>query len=136
MPCTRDKIFIYKIMSDIKKPNQAEAVAVVKEISSEAEFHQIKEGDSLIFVYFYANWCGPCKRIAPQYQDLAETYPNYAFLKINVDDFHELSNIYNIRSMPTFIAVRNGQEVDRLTSSDKDGLTGFIKSIIEEQNDR
>lgn len=69
----------------------------------------IKNGN--IIVDFYADWCGPCKAMSGVIGQLALQYPNITFLKINTDMFPELSA--SIRSIPTIIFYKNGQQVYR-----------------------
>lgn len=62
-----------------------------------------------VLVDFYADWCGPCKMMAPVVEELAKEYEGRAkFVKINVDESPETRDKYNIMSIPTFILFRNG----------------------------
>ncbi len=63
----------------------------------------------LVVIDFYATWCGPCKRVAPLFEELERHYPNVKFLKVNVDEAEELSQEYTIESLPTFIFLKNYQ---------------------------
>ncbi|TWT30735.1 thioredoxin family protein [Blastopirellula retiformator] len=66
-------------------------------------------------VYFFsAPWCGACKRAQPAYQRLRDE--GYPIKKINVDNDQDLAMKYNIRSIPTFVYVRDGKEVGRTSS--------------------
>lgn len=68
----------------------------------------------LVFVDFWADWCGPCKAIAPYYQAVAEKYKDRAiFVKCNVDEETELSRMQGIISIPCIIAYKNGKAVDK-----------------------
>jgi thioredoxin 1 len=73
----------------------------------------IKSGVTL--VDFYANWCGPCRMIAPIMEDLSKEYAGKATIaKIDVDQAQEVSTKYNVTSIPTVILFLNGQEVKRV----------------------
>lgn len=72
----------------------------------------ISSGISL--VDFYADWCGPCKMLAPTVRDIADIRPNVTVGKINVDDSPELAAKYGIVSIPTLIIFRDGKIVDRI----------------------
>lgn len=62
-----------------------------------------------VLVDFYADWCGPCKMMAPVMEELAKEYEGRAKLvKLNVDDSPETSGKYKVMSIPTFILFRNG----------------------------
>lgn len=69
----------------------------------------IKQGN--VIVDFYADWCGPCKGMSAVIGQLAPQYPNVTFLKINTDMFPAISS--NIRSIPTIVFYKNGQQVHR-----------------------
>lgn len=63
---------------------------------------------------FYADWCGPCKAIAPSYEKLAEKYsvPGYlAFAKVNVDNVQQVAAQYSVTAMPTFMFFKEGKQV-------------------------
>ena len=70
--------------------------------------------NSVVFVDFWADWCGPCRAITPIYEQVAEKYNQKAkFLKCNVDDEQNLALKQGIMSIPCIIAYRNGQPVDK-----------------------
>ena len=69
----------------------------------------IRQGN--VIVDFYADWCGPCKAMSGVIGQLAAQNPNVTFLKINTDMFPEISS--NIRSIPTIVFYKNGQQVHR-----------------------
>ena len=95
---------------------------MVKVISEVSEVPQ----QGAVIIDFFATWCGPCKRIAPTYEKLAEAFTNVTFLKVDVDEAPELTNEYNISAMPTFVFLKNGKEVKRVEGADMAGLeAGF-----------
>ncbi|XP_039499488.1 thioredoxin-T [Drosophila santomea] len=67
----------------------------------------------LVVIDFYANWCGPCKIIAPKLEELAQQYSDRTVvLKVNVDDNEDIAIEYNVTSMPTFVFIRGGDVLD------------------------
>src|SRR5438034_7649476 len=71
--------------------------------------------DGLLMVDFWAEWCGPCKAIAPVLEDLArESAGTVTLAKVNVDENHGLAARYGIRSIPTVLFVRQGKVVDQV----------------------
>ena len=75
---------------------------------------EVKKYSGKVLVDFYADWCGPCKMMAPAIEKLAEEVKEYAKVgKVNVDDNQELSMEYNVMSIPTLIIFLDGQEVKR-----------------------
>lgn len=78
---------------------------MIKYIKSKEEFHEtIKEGNYL--VDFYADWCGPCKMIAPILEELES---EFNILKINTDENEELTIEYGIMSIPTLLYFENNK---------------------------
>ena len=61
-----------------------------------------------IFVDFCADWCSPCRAIDPKIRDLAKQYPEVTFLKVNIEESPQLSEKYNIQSLPTFMLFERG----------------------------
>lgn len=82
----------------------------MQKLSSLEEFNQILTNAStnnrLVVVNFSAKWCGPCKRIAPQLEKLAQLYSNNGkaeFYKVNLEQGEKLVKKYEIRAVPTFL---------------------------------
>jgi thioredoxin 1 len=84
----------------------------VIEVTSLEHFKELlneEKTQQYLFVDFYAQWCGPCKRIAPLIEKHSTIYTNILFLKVDVDQVNELSDIYGIQSLPTFIVLESGK---------------------------
>jgi thioredoxin 1 len=77
-------------------------------------FETLKNGSTPFIVDFWAEWCGPCKMIAPILSQLAEEYDGKVIVgKCNVDEAEEVAAQMGIRNIPTLIFFKNGEEVDR-----------------------
>ncbi len=89
----------------------------------------VKEGVTL--VDFYADWCGPCKMIAPILKDLSTTLDeNTQIVKVNVDEEGDLAQRFDVMSIPTLILFKDGQPVGRKTGFlPKPEIEKFIKSV-------
>jgi thioredoxin 1 len=83
---------------------------------TEANFDEaLSQHEGVLMVDFWAEWCGPCKAIAPVLEDLArESAGRVTLAKVNVDDNHALAGRYGIRSIPTILFVKAGQVVDQV----------------------
>ncbi|KIM82927.1 hypothetical protein PILCRDRAFT_69863, partial [Piloderma croceum F 1598] len=71
-----------------------------------------------VVVDFHAQWCGPCKAIAPKYSELAASFPHVNFLRVDVDKQQAIAAKYKITAMPTFVAIVDGEV--------KDTVRGFL----------
>ncbi|CAG8501153.1 21330_t:CDS:2 [Gigaspora margarita] len=90
---------------------------------------QLEEaGDKLVVVDFWADWCGPCKMMAPKFEELSKEYTDVKFLKVNTDDQGKLSERENISALPTFRFFKNKKSLaDDVVGADLATLTAKIK---------
>lgn len=84
----------------------------------------IKEG--LVLVDFYAEWCGPCKMMGP----VLESLDNVNVVKVNVDEFEDLSENYRIMSIPTLIFFKDGKNVKEVVGfHSKEQIENILKEL-------
>ena len=69
---------------------------------------------NITLVDFYADWCGPCKMIAPIIQEIANERTDITIGKVNVDNDAEIAIKYGVSSIPTLIVFKDGKETDRV----------------------
>lgn len=85
------------------------------------------QGVKLVVVDYTASWCGPCKRIAPIFEELSRKYSRATFLKVDVDRCKETAASQGVSAMPTFIFYRNKSKLDRIQGADPQALEAKIK---------
>ncbi|MBR5144206.1 MAG: thioredoxin [Clostridia bacterium] len=73
---------------------------------------EIEQFDGLAIIDLYADWCGPCRMLAPVLAELEGEYPGAKFCKINVDEQPELAKAFNVTSIPMVAFVKNNTFVD------------------------
>jgi len=85
-----------------------------------------------VFVDFWAEWCGPCRAIAPVLESLAEDFDGKVkIVKINVDQENELANKYNVSAIPSLIILKDGKEIDRIVGgATKEVYADRINKVI------
>ena len=75
---------------------------------------EVLNAEKPVLVDFYADWCGPCRMMAPAIEALAEELADAAVIgKLNVDDNEEIAMKYGVMSIPTLIVFKNGQPVKK-----------------------
>jgi thioredoxin 1 len=76
--------------------------------------NEVLSSDKVAIIDFWAEWCGPCKAIAPIIDELAEDYKDQALIgKVDVDSNPEISMRYGIRNIPTILFIKGGEVVDK-----------------------
>ncbi|KIH93710.1 hypothetical protein SPBR_04362 [Sporothrix brasiliensis 5110] len=103
-------------------------------IGSTTQWRQVTSANSIVVTDFYADWCGPCKIIAPTFDSLATKYakPNrIAFAKVDVDNQREIAQQYGVRAMPTFVILRNGSVIDTIRGANPPALTSAVEKAVK-----
>lgn len=73
---------------------------------------EVEEFSGLAVIDLYADWCGPCRMLAPVLSELESEYPEVKFCKINVDDEPELARAFNVKNIPMVAFVKDNTFVD------------------------
>ena len=103
---------------------------MVKKISKN-EFEQVKN-DEIAVIDFSAEWCGPCKMLAPVMEEVSEEFgDSVSFYNIDVDENMDIAQMYKIVSIPALILLKKGENVDmQIGFQPEDGVVSFIKSHL------
>ena len=72
------------------------------------ENHDETVNDGIVFIDFWAEWCGPCKRFAPVFEKASEVHTDVIFAKVDTEDQRDLSAMYGVTSIPTLVIYRDG----------------------------
>ena len=73
---------------------------------------EVEKSESLVVIDLYADWCGPCKMLAPVMEELEREYPDVKFGKINVDNEPDLTALFKVQSIPYIALVKNNVFLD------------------------
>ena len=76
-------------------------------------FNEILRSEKTVLLDFYADWCGPCRMVAPILEEIAAEYPDYIIGKINVDNEPELAAKFGVASIPTLVVLKSGNIVSQ-----------------------
>jgi thioredoxin 1 len=93
---------------------------------------EVLKSEIPVLVDFWAEWCAPCRRIAPIVKELAEEYgQKIKVVKLNIDDSPQTPGSYGVRSIPTVLAFKDGQVVQQITGArPKADFESMVKDLI------
>lgn len=108
---------------------------MVKEIETIENFVEFITNKDISFtvIDFFADWCGPCKKIAPFVDKLADKYPTVSFCKINADrkELAPVCEACKVSALPTFCFFRAGKYVTNITGANERNLENKIVELLE-----
>lgn len=89
---------------------------------------EVLQAQGTVLVDFYADWCGPCKMMAPVVEEVANEAEGVKVCKINVDDNVQIAQKFGVMSIPTFIAFKNGEVAGKqIGAVPKSSLINLVK---------
>lgn len=104
----------------------------VKHLTSRNFQEEVIESEIPVIIDFWAEWCMPCKIVAPIFEELAKEYAGkMKFAKVNVDENPDLAATFGIHSIPTFLIFHKGKVVEKLVGAmPKDHFKKFIDHVL------
>ena len=97
-----------------------------------SSFTEIVEGNNLVIIDFWAEWCGPCRAYAPVFERVSEEFPDVVFAKVDTEVEQALAGSFGIRSIPTTIAFKEGIGVFMQPGAlPEDALRDLIEKLQE-----
>ncbi|KAK9107789.1 hypothetical protein Syun_023800 [Stephania yunnanensis] len=91
------------------------------------QFQSLQGTNQLVVVDFSATWCGPCRTMEPVLEELASRYSDVIFVKIDIDELMDVAQEYGVQSVPMFMLIKEGKQVDKLVGADKGELERKIE---------
>lgn len=96
-------------------------------------FNEVVGGDGLVLVDFWAEWCGPCKMFGPVFEKSSEQHTDITFGKVDTEAQGELAQAFQISSIPTLMAVRDGvvlySQAGALPAASLEDLIGQLRAV-------
>lgn len=92
---------------------------------------EVTQSEIPVLVDIYADWCGPCKMLAPELEAFAQETQEVKVCKLNVDESSELAMIYGVLSVPTLLLFKDGKEIARhVGGCEKEDIVSFCNNSL------
>ena len=99
----------------------------IQKLNSDNFKSTIGNTDKLVIVDFYADWCGPCKMVAPILEEILEEYSDVEVYKVNIDEEPEIAKDFSVKSIPTIVSFKGGLEHKKVVGAQpKDALIDLL----------
>jgi thioredoxin 1 len=97
---------------------------------TESTFAETIEGNSIVLVDFWAEWCGPCRMFGPVYENVSQSNPDIVFAKVDTEAEQGLAGAFSISSIPTLMAIRDGVVLySQAGALPEQALTNLVQAV-------
>ncbi|CAF1836452.1 hypothetical protein Bca4012_030611 [Brassica carinata] len=107
---------VHDVPSSVENKN-----GLVVEIESRRQwrsvFDSMKVSNKLLVIDFTAAWCGPCKAMEPRVKEIVSRYPEAVFARVDVDKLMDVAGTYRANTLPAFVFMKRGEEIDRVVGA-------------------
>ena len=104
---------------------------------TQQNFESVVDKDGIVFIDWWAPWCGPCKSFGPTYESVAAKHPDITFGKVNTENEQALAQAFDIRSIPTLMILRDKvllySQAGAMPESALEDLVRQVRARIEEK---
>jgi thioredoxin 1 len=106
----------HRKLNDSSKSRETKREMIDKPVHvTDANFDEIIQKNRLALIDFWADWCGPCRALAPTIEEVAREHAGKVLVgKLNVDENMQTAQRFQVFSIPTVVIMKNGKEVDRV----------------------
>ena len=87
------------------------------------------EKNGTVVLFFTADWCPDCQFIYPAMPEIEATFPEWTFIRVDRDDFMEVAQKWDIFGIPSFVVVKNGEEIGRFVDKNRKTKTQIIEFL-------
>lgn len=92
---------------------------------------EVMKSDKLVIVDYWASWCGPCRVMAPRFEELSNEMGKVKFAKLSTEEAPEIAQQFEVMSIPTLILFKNGKEIDRMIGAlPKEYLKAWLEKHV------
>ena len=101
----------------------------VIEITELSQFDNILLNNKIVIVDFYAEWCGPCKKLKPLFHELSIKFPNIIFATVDIDNAQDIAEKCNISNLPTIMFYKEASNIEDIVGYCPDKLVQIINHL-------
>lgn len=98
----------------------------VTKLHSFSDLQEVTRSKHLSVIDYFTTWCNPCKVLAPKMEQLARSYPQVSFYKVDVDEMNDAASTYNISAMPTIHFWKDGKMVGEVVGADYNKIKRYV----------